>query len=229
MTVVSVHLADVGFPASLAMMRHVPKAGEIDGLRHADTGIAATFTGKSVPSPNIGRVGLIGFWDSELALKQFETNHPLAAKFEGGWHVRAHPLRMHGTWPGMPADTPKQRNVPHDGPVLVLTLARPKLSRFPAFAKTNTQAEAAVLKAPGNIFATGIVRPPRLQSISLWESTEASMDYAFSGNQPGHPEAMKVDRAKPFHHESAFIRLAIDEVGGSLAGKTPLAADALKL
>lgn len=229
MTVVSVHLADVGFPASLGIVRHLPKPGEIDGLRNANMGIAATFTGKNVPSPEVGRVGLIGFWDNELALKQFETNHQLAAKFAGGWHVRAHPLRMHGTWPGMPDDTPKQRSVPHEGPVLVLTLAHTKLSRFPAFMKTNTLAEAAVLKAPGNIFATGIVRPPRLESISLWESSEASMDYAFSGNQPGHPDAMKVDRAKPFHHQSAFVRLAIDEFGGSLGGKTPLASDAIKI
>ncbi|MEY2399758.1 MAG: hypothetical protein QOJ00_2932 [Actinomycetota bacterium] len=229
MTVVSVHLADVGFPASLGIIRHVPRAGEIGGLRNANIGIAARFTGSAMPNPIIGRVGLIGFWDNELALKQFETNHPLAGKLDDGWRVRAHPLRMHGSWPGMPADVPKQRAVSHDGPVLVLTLAHTKLTRLPAFLKTNTQAEAAVVKAPGNIFAMGIARPPRVESVSLWESTEASIDYAFSGSQPGHPEAMKVDQAKPFHHESAFIRLAIDEVAGSLGGGTPLAADAVLL
>ena len=59
MTVVSVHLADVGFPASLGLIRRVPKPGEIHGLRNANVGVAARFTGSARPQPILGRVGLI--------------------------------------------------------------------------------------------------------------------------------------------------------------------------
>jgi hypothetical protein len=48
------------------------------------------------------------------------------------------------------------------------------------------------------------------------------MDYAYSGHQAGHPEAIAAGRVKPFHHQQAFIRLAITEMRGSLAGRNPL-------
>ena len=41
------------------------------------------------------------------------------------------------------------------------------------------------------------------------------------------PEAVAAGRAKPFHHQEAFIRLAIDEIRGSLAGRNPLPPDAI--
>jgi hypothetical protein len=63
--------------------------------------------------------------------------------------------------------------------------------------------------------------------VSLWESGEAAMDYAYNGQQAGHPEAIAAGRAKPFHHQQAFVRLAVDEARGSLAGHNPLAPGAL--
>jgi hypothetical protein len=55
------------------------------------------------------------------------------------------------------------------------------------------------------------------------------MDYAYSGHQAGHPEAIAAGRVKPFHHQQAFIRLAIDEIRGSLAGHNPLPPDAVRV
>jgi heme-degrading monooxygenase HmoA len=69
--------------------------------------------------------------------------------------------------------------------------------------------------------------PPFVASVSLWESSEAATDYAFSGHQAGHPEAVAAGRAKPFHHQEAFIRLAIGEIRGSLTGRNPLPPDAI--
>ncbi|MBV8162173.1 MAG: hypothetical protein JO265_14735 [Acidimicrobiia bacterium] len=223
MTVVSVHVADVGFPRSLSLIRH-PKAGSIDGLLQANAGIAAKFgTAPARPSP--GRVGLIAFWADEVARKQFEATHPLAAKLGGGVAIDARPLRMYGEWPGIGDDVPKQRKVDHRGPVLVLTLAKTKPSRFVPFFRASQPAEKAVVKAPGNLFSTAILRPPFISSMSLWESSDAAMDYAFSGNQPGHPEAIAAGHAKPFHHRQAFIRFAIDDLRGSLGASNPLPAN----
>ena len=220
MSVVSVHIADVGVPKSLGFVRH-PRPPSIPGLLHANAGVAATF-GTTPARPSPGRVGLIAFWQDEVALKQFEATHPLAAALAGGVVVHARPLRIHGAWPGIGDDVPKQRNVEHDGPVLVLTLAKTKLSRFVPFFRASQPAEKAVATAPGNVFSSAVLRPPFISSVSLWESSDSAMDYAYSGHQAGHPEAIAAGRVKPFHHQQAFIRLAIDEIRGSLAGRNPL-------
>ena len=225
MTVVSVHIADVGVPRSLGLIRH-PRPGSIPGLLQANAGIAAKF-GTTPARPSPGRVALIAFWQDEVALKQFEATHRLAAQLGGGLVVTARPLRVHGTWPGIDDDVPTQRNVEHDGPVLVLTLAKTKFSRFVPFFRASLPAEKAVVKAPGNVFTSAVLRPPFISSISLWESSAAAMEYAYSGQQAGHPDAITAGRVKPFHHQQAFIRLAIDEIRGSLAGHNPIAPGAM--
>ena len=227
MSVVSVHLADVGVPKSLGCLRH-PRPASIPGLLHGNAGLAATF-GTTPARPSPGRVGLIAFWQDEAVLEQFEATHPLAARLGGGLVVHARPLRIHGAWPGIGDDVTKQRNVDHDGPVLVLTLARTKISRFVPFFRASQPAEKAVSIAPGNMFSSAVLRPPFISSVSLWDSSDSAMDYAYSGHQAGHPEAIAASRVKPFHHQQAFIRLAITEVRGSLAGRNPLPPAAVRI
>lgn len=220
MTIVSVYIADVGLPKSLGLIRH-PRPASIPGLLQANAGLTATF-GTTPARPSPGRVGLIAFWQDEAALEQFETTHPLAAQFGDGLAVHARPLRIHGAWPGIDDDVPRHRHVEHDGPVLVLTLANTKFSRLIPFLRASGPAEKAVVKAPGNVFSSAVLRPPFVSTVSLWESSAAAMHYAFTGQQAGHPQAIAAGRLKPFHHDQAFIRLAIDEVRGSLAGRNPL-------
>ncbi len=227
MSVVSVHIADVGLPRSLGLIRH-PRPASISGLLQANAGVGATF-GTTPARPSPGRVGLIAFWQDEAALKQFEATHPLAAALGDGLVVHARPLRVHGSWPGVGDDVPKQRNIEHDGPVLVLTLAKTKISRFIPFFRASQPAEKAVAAAPGNVFSSAVLRPPFISSVSLWESSESAMDYAYSGRQAGHPEAIAAGRAKPFHHQQAFVRLAITELRGSLGGRNPLPPAAVRV
>jgi hypothetical protein len=227
MSAVSVHLADVGLPKSLGSIRH-PRPASIPGLLQANAGLAATF-GTTPARPSPGRVGLIAFWQDQAALEQFEATHPLAATLGGGLAVHARPLRVHGAWPGLGDDVPKQRNIAHEGPVLVLTLAKTKFTRFVPFFRASQPAERAVTEAPGNVFSSAVLRPPFVASVSVWESSDAAMDYAYSGQQAGHPEAIAAGRATPFHHQQAFVRLAITEVRGSLAGRNPLPPDTVRL
>ncbi len=227
MSVASVHIADVGLPKSLGFIRH-PRPASIPGLLHANAGVAAAF-GTTPARPSPGRVGLIAFWQDEAALEQFEARHSLAAALGGGLVVHARPLRIYGAWPGIDDDVSKQRSVEHDGPVLVLTLARTKLSRFVPFFRASQPAEKAVTTAPGNVFSSAVLRPPFISSVSLWESSDAAVDYAYSGHQAGHPEAIAAGRVRPFHHQQAFIRLAITEIRGSLAGRNPVPPGALRV
>lgn len=227
MSVASVHIADVGLPRSLALLRR-PRPDSVPGLIRADTGLAATF-GTTPARPSPGRVGLIAFWNDSDDLDRFDAGHPLASSLRDGLAIRARPLRVHGAWPGIGDDVSRKRVVDHDGPVLVLTLARTRFSRTLPFFRASQPAEKAVRGAPGNVFATAVLRPPFIASVSLWESSEAAIGYAYSGNLPGHPEAIAAGRDKPFHHQQAFVRLAIDEIRGSLGGRNPLAAGAVQL
>src|SRR5438309_11714444 len=98
----SVHVADVGVRSALTLTRKSPAPGSIAGLRNAEVAIAAPLGGSVLPRPQLGRAALIGFWDDDEALDRFLAEHPLAARFASGWHVRLAPLRAHGTWPGLP-------------------------------------------------------------------------------------------------------------------------------
>jgi hypothetical protein len=219
----SVHLADVGVPSALAITRKPPPLGSVAGLRHANVALAAPLRGSLLPSPQLGRAGLIAFWDDDAALDHFLADHPLAAKFSSGWHVRLSPLRAYGTWPGLPADTPTARNIDHEGPVVALTLGRPRASQLIRFVRTSAKAEASVMAAPGLSWATGLARPPSLvATCSLWESTQALSTFAYGRRDPAHPDAIATGEAKPFHHQQAFIRFRPYDSHGQLEGRNPL-------
>jgi len=221
--IASVHLADVGVASALAITRKAPPAGSIAGLCHSDVALAAPLSGSILPSPQLGRVGLIAFWEGDDPLDGFLGDHPLAAKLSSGWHVRLAPLRAYGTWPGLPLDTPTRRDVDYDGPVAALTLGRPRASQLIRFLRTSAKAEASVVVAPGLTWATGLARPPSLvATCSLWDSTRALSTFAYGHRDPAHPDAIATGEAKPFHHQQAFIRFRPYNSQGQLQGRNPL-------
>ena len=221
--IASVHVADVGGRKALGVLRKAPKAAFTPGLRHANVALTAPLSGSLRPSPDAGRVGLVAFWDDDAALDRFLADHSMAEKLADGWRLRLAPLRVHGSWPGVPDDLPKSRNVEPVGPAAVLTLGRVKLHRVVPFFKASAKAEGAVLDAPGLIWATGLAKPPFVSTCSLWESSDALSAYAYSGDPPAHPGAIAADKAKPFHHQSAFIRFRPYGSEGKLDGRNPLA------
>jgi hypothetical protein len=193
------------------------------GLRHANVAVTAPLGGSVVPSPQLGRLALVAFWDADAALDRFLDTHPMAEALAGGWHIRLDPLRAFGSWPGVPDEIPRARKVDYDGPAGVLTLGRLRLTQAIRFFKATNRAENRVLAAPGLIWTTGMARPPFVSTFSLWESTAALSDYAYGSTDPAHPDAIAADRAKPFHHREAFIRFRPYASRGSLEGRNPLA------
>jgi hypothetical protein len=220
--IASVHIADVRAREALKVLRRAPRPAAVPGLRQADVALAAPLGASVVPRPSFGRVALIAFWDDDGALDAFVADHPLAAILAGGWHVRMEPLRAFGAWPGLPGDVPNARVVDHDGTAAVLTLGRLRFTQAVRFLRTSAKAEARVVGAPGLIWATGLARPPLVATCSLWESTRALSTYAYGQKDPAHPDAIAADRAKPFHHRSAFIRFRPYRSQGGLGGRNPL-------
>ena len=182
--IASVHLADVGAVKGLTMQPRTPKPARVAGLRSARLGFGAPLGPGLMPKPDFRRLALIAFWDDDAALDRFVDSDALAGTFAGGWSVRLEPLRAHGTWPGLDAGLPVGRKTDYDGPVVVITIGRLRISQALRFLRASAKAEAAVLAAPGRIFATGFGSPPIVSTISLWESPDAVAAYAYDVASP---------------------------------------------
>jgi hypothetical protein len=221
--IASVHVADVGARRAPTVLFKAPKPAAVAGLRHANVALTAPLSRRVLPSPSLGRVGLVAFWDDDDALDRFLAQHPIASRLAGGWHVRLEPLRAFGSWPGLADDIPAARVVDHDGPAAVLTLGRLRLTQAVRFFRTSARAEGEVVDAHGLTWATGLARPPFVSTCSLWENSDALSAYAYGHRDQAHPSAIAADRAKPFHHQSAFIRFRPYGSEGHLDGKNPLA------
>lgn len=221
--IVSVHLAELRPGAAARMLLRPPRPAAVPGLTYAETVTTAALGEPLLPPKQLSRVGMIAAWESDEAFERFAAAHPLAARLAGGWQVRLQPLRVSGAWAGMP-DLPA-RPLPVDDaePVAVLTLGRLRLLRTGPFRRAAAPAEADAVAAGALLAGTGLARPPHLvATLSLWRSAAAMRAYAYD-RAGSHQAAVQADRARPFHHESAFVRFRPYASRGRWNGRDPLA------
>jgi hypothetical protein len=222
--IASFHIADVG-SRSLGVLRARPAPAEVPGLRYAEIAIAAPLSGRLLPAPRPGRAVLIAAWEDDRAFERFLANHPLAARFVDGWHVRLRPMRVSGAWSQLPGLPDEERPMDDDEPAAVLTLGRLRLVHTFRFLRASAAAESLAVGDPALLASTGLARPPSLvATFSLWRSTAAMRAYAGGHSDPGHIAAVRAHSARPFHHESAFIRFRPYGAHGSWDGRDPLAS-----
>jgi hypothetical protein len=202
--VVSIHIADVGMKRALRLSAARRPLGGAAGLRGQHVLIAAAVSAHTYPSPMPGRVSLLAFWEAPARWRVSCATIPSPMCSPKVGALLLLPLRMFGSWPGLPDDLPRGRTTSYEGPAVVLTLGRVRLRRLMKFARTSAKAEAAALAAPGFVWGTGLARPPVVVTCSLWESTTALSSYAFKPENP-HDTAVVADRAVPFHKRSAFV------------------------
>jgi hypothetical protein len=214
--IVSIDIAEVGPRQGLRALARRPRAGEVGGLRYAETVFTVPLGGSLVSRPNLGTIALIAAWEDDVALDLF-AGHPLARALSNGWQARMVPLRVSGAWPQMPGLPERQLPVDAEEPVAVLTLAKLKPWRLRAFLQAAAPAEADAVTAPGLLASTAFGRPPLVSTFSLWSSAAAMRDYAYRDGG-SHRAAVATDSARPFHSESAFIRFRPYAVRGECAG-----------
>jgi hypothetical protein len=221
--VVSIHIAAVGPREAAQVLLRPPQPHRVPGLTYAETTTTAPLGAPLLPPRQLGRVGMIAAWDDDAALDRFSQSHPFSRHFAGGWQVRLQPLRVFGAWAGMPGLPAKALPVDDEEPVGVLTLGRLRLRRIGAFRASAAPAERDAMADPALLAGTGLARPPRLvATFSLWRSAAAMRAYA-SGAGGTHRAAVQADRARAFHHESAFIRFRPYAAEGEWDGRDPLA------
>jgi len=225
--IAAVHIADVRPDRAVSTLRRTPKPKQVAGLRSAFTALAAPLRSSLLPAPTLRRVAMVSFWDDDASVESFEQSDAFPAAFADAFRARAEPLRAYGSWPGLDPEVPRTRKVDYDGPALVLTLGRLRVSQAIRFLRASARAEAAVLEADGLVWATGLGRPPLVATCSLWKDSSAIAHYAFEPADGAHASAIAEGRQKPFHKQEAFVRFRPYAISGSLHGKNPLAADEL--
>jgi hypothetical protein len=225
--IVTAQLAQLGaFGAVRSTMRRTG-LDSVAGLRWAQVAMLAPLAANRPPP--IGPVALIAFWDDEATAERFVETHPVGRRFAGGLRAHLRPLRAYGSWPGLSDEVPTSRAVPHDGPVVVLTLARTRGSQAIRFARAGRPAEKAATEHDGMLWGTAAFRLPFLATMSIWRSSEASAAYAYGQADARHFAAMAEQRRKEFHHGSAFIRFAPTRLDGALGGTNPIDASAITI
>jgi heme-degrading monooxygenase HmoA len=220
--IATVQLADLGPRGALRAVTRRPMPGATPGLRSAQVAVFAPLA--LTRPPPIGRAGLIAFWDDEEAFDRFVDTDPIGQRFAGGFEARLRPLRAYGSWPGLPADVATSRSVPHDGPVVVLTLGRLRISQAIRFLRASRPAERAAVAHEGLIWGSAAVRPPFVATVSIWRDAQATAAYAYGHQQPAHSDAISKQHRKDFHRQSAFIRFAPIRMEGAVRRTNPLAA-----
>jgi hypothetical protein len=222
--IASVHLADVGKRTALGLSPRRLGLAQVRGLRYAEITIAAPLGAHLLPRPDLGRVGLIATWDDDRALDRFIAGHPLAERLAHGWHVRLQPTRIFGAWPPMTGLLTHEEPMDDEEPAAVLTIGRLRLSQTIRFLRASAAAEALAVGDSALLASTGLARPPALVgTFSLWQSTSAMRAYAQGAIHPEHRAAVQAHTARPFHHESAFVRFRPYASTGSWDGRDPLA------
>lgn len=218
--ITSVHVAKVGPSGPLF---RPPKPASVPGLLGADAGMASPLGPELLPRLDPTRVAMVAFWEAEEHLDHFLETNTIGKKLASGWQARLEPLRAHGEWPGLPAELRRSRAVETDGPVVVTTLGKLKLTQAYRFFKTSAMAESSLGESEGLIWATGFGSPPFVATLSVWESAQAAYDYAYGAARPQHDQAIGVDRQKGFHHMNAFVRYRPLSVAGALTeGRNPI-------
>lgn len=218
--IATVQIADLGPAGAVRSLFGRLRPADVSGLRSADVALFTPLAFKGPPP--VRRAGLIAFWDDDASADRFMESHPVGRRFTGGLDARMTPLRAYGSWPGLPADVPDSRAVPHDGPVVVLTLARLRASQTIRFARTSRPAERAAAAHEGLIWGTAAARPPFLATVSIWRNSQAAAAYAYGRQESTHSDAIDAQQRKDFHRRSAFVRCAPTRLEGSLSGSNPV-------
>jgi hypothetical protein len=221
--IATIDIATIGVVSTLRALRRRPTPSDVPGLRWLDVAAAVPLASKT--PPGLRRAVLLAMWDDEDAAAAFADAHPLAEHFaHNSFHAVLRPLRAFGTWPGLPADVPRTRVTRHDGPVVVTTLGRLRMSQTLRFLRASRPAERAAITADGFEWGTAAARPPFVATVSMWRNDEAAAAYAYADAGAGHPQAIARQRRKDFHHESAFVRYAVVSSTGTLPGASPTAS-----
>jgi hypothetical protein len=226
--IASVHMCDSGVLANLT--RLAPKPAKVDGLRWCRKALCAEPSPGATPSVQLGRGGIMAWWNDDASLDAFLAAHPNSAPFRDGWSVRLRPTRSRAKWPNADFDAFPEKNERHDGVHVALTLGNARIPTFPRFMKVSGNLEEQFVKDDEGLWGLAMTLPPRIvMTMTFWSSQDATDHYIHSG---AHGAAIKdhYDLRTDVHEfvaDGGFFGFQPYAMTGSLTGKNPTPANLL--
>lgn len=163
-------------------------------------------------------------WDDEAAAAGFHD--ALARRLRpvemATLHLR--PVRARGRWGGHEVPVaPSAGEVA--GPLVVLTRARVRPSRWPTFRRSAPPVDTELAGAPGLLRSVGVGEWPVLVqgTVSVWRDVAAMT--AFSGS-PAHRVVVRRTADERWYTEELFARFHLERAQGTWDGAAPAAAGA---
>ncbi len=177
--VFSYHLVKLSYFAALRVMLFPVKAGNIDGLIHAET-MSAMVLGSPIYSVTRffnDEIVVFAQWENEEALEYFLKNNSIGKQLTKGWHIRLSFLRQWGSIRGfkIPKETVELEN--EDKPVVAVTIARMKYTEIPRFLRWGRPVEKLVRDHPGTTLSLASIRYPNvISTFSIWKTQKEMTD-----------------------------------------------------
>lgn len=215
--IATVDIADIGATATLrAVVGGNRSRTDVTGLRWSEVVVLADLA--ATRPPRLRRAAMLAFWDDADDATRFRAEHAAAQPFAHGVRLDLRPIRIVGSWPGLPPAAELSDGGASEAAVVVLTLGHLRFSQAVRFLRTSRPAERAAVASPSMRWGTASARPPFFATISVWESGAAATTYALGRSQPAHHDAVAEQRRKDFHRQSAFVRFAPIRLRGSIEG-----------
>ncbi|WP_333868433.1 spheroidene monooxygenase [Cypionkella sp.] len=203
--------------ARLAFMR-MPEVGF---YKLCGSGTGEGFT----PRPNTAVWAILATWPDAATARDRLQNAAVfqrwRAKSSESWTVLLEPTSARGKWAGVAPFSPT--GAAADGPIVALTRASMRASRFLRFWQRVPDISAVIGQDPNVIFKIGIGEVPLLHQVtfSIWPDAASMANFA-RGDGP-HGRAIAAVRAENWFSEELYARFRILDEWGSWDGKYPIA------
>jgi hypothetical protein len=175
-------------------------------------------------NPDWQQWGVLAVWDDRASFEQFYHqsfvvfwwNFFLVEK----WTILCEPLQSHGKWGGKePFGSAVMKD--HSGPIVVLTRANVRYSKFRQFWKSVGAVTNQLYQAKGYIMSVAIGELYSLPAtFSVWDNVEDMKSYAYAGGE--HAAVIKRARNENWLSEELFARFKPMASFGSINGQDPL-------
>lgn len=181
-----------------------------------------TSAGSGTLGADLARWGWLCTWDDDAA----------ASRFHADLHERLRPaelatltlrvLRARGRWGGdeLPP-APEARSDSPGGPVVVLTRARVRVSRWRPFTAAVPPVDDDLGAATGRLRSVGVGEWPVLVqgTVSVWQDTGSMIAFA---RTEAHRRAVRRTADEGWYAEELFARFTLERAEGTWDGASPL-------
>lgn len=172
--------------------------------------------------PNFGVYVVFCVWENDDCAEQFFQNNSFyrsyLKKSDESFNAYAHAAEAHGTWDGK-SPFESVTSLQLDGPVLVLTRARIRLSKLLSFWRRVGKVSHSLDQYDSVVFSIGVGEWPLIQqaTLSIWKSQKEMIDYAYKNSK--HKEVIKLTRKLNWYSEELFARFVPYKLSGNWNSK----------